>query len=381
MADTAIEWCDSVWNPVRGCGIVSKGCTNCYAMKQAHRFSNAGGPYEGLTKLTAGGPVWTGKVRTVPEQLAVPLRWKKPRRVFVNSMSDLFHEDVPFEFIASVFAVMSVTTRHTYQVLTKRPQRMLAFFRWALDDAPPDSVFAWDRISDHWPANVPYASMHSNGGRWGYDNCGPAFPAENIWLGVSVEDQTAADERIPLLLQTPAAVRFISAEPLLGPVVLPSGWLHGRFIDCPDETDDPETDPCHGCDGNPRGGGDPCGARRGPRLDWIIVGGESGPGARVCDVRWIRPIVTQCRAADVSVFVKQLGRFVIDRNDAGFEGDAESCWPAVDVNTEPYGYVSGGQGDDCRVLLRDRKGGDPDEWPEDLRVREFPRTRAAGIIE
>src|SRR4051812_8243950 len=121
---STIEWTDATWNPVRGCSIVSKGCTNCYAMRQAHRSSGAGGAYEGLTKLTKGGPVWTGEVRPVPELLEQPLKWRRPRRIFVNSMSDLFHEGVPAEFIYDVFSVMAAARQHVFQVLTKRPARM-----------------------------------------------------------------------------------------------------------------------------------------------------------------------------------------------------------------------------------------------------------------
>lgn len=168
-----IEWTDRTWNPIRGCSLVSPGCTNCYAMRQVHRFDHPGGPYEGLTRMTEHGPVWTGKVRVVEEALAEPPSWRKPCRVFVNSMSDLFHEGVPAEFIDRVFAVMQLARRHTFQILTKQPHRM---------------------------------ALHR--------------PPANVWLGVSVENQATADERIPLLLQTPAAVRFLSVEPLLEAVDL-----------------------------------------------------------------------------------------------------------------------------------------------------------------
>ena len=226
MADTSIEWADRVWNPVRGCAIVSPGCVRCYAMKQAHRFSGKGQPYEGLTKMTKAGPQWTGKARAVPEMLALPVRWKKPSRIFVNSMSDLFHEDVPDAFIKEAFTVMAIAKRHVFQVLTKRPKRMR------------DLVSSWraDDMYDFWYAFDDGAREVE------------AWPLPNVHLGVSCENQQTADERIPLLLQTPAAVRWVSAEPLLGPVTL-NPWLlseHGRRH---------------------------IGVQ--PGLSWVVVGGES----------------------------------------------------------------------------------------------------------
>lgn len=171
---TKIQWTDETWNPVRGCSLVSAGCANCYAMKQAHRFGGTDKPYEGLTEIGPQGPRWTGKIRLVPEALWEPLHWKTPRRIFVNSMSDLFHKDVPDHFLAQVGEVIQQAQRfgHTFQILTKRPQRMRDY-------------------------------LQKNG----------RTPLHNAWFGVSVEDQATADERIPLLLQTPAATRFISVEP------------------------------------------------------------------------------------------------------------------------------------------------------------------------
>jgi protein gp37 len=306
-----IEWTDATWNPVRGCSLVSAGCTNCYAMRDAHRFAGPGKPYDGLTKLTEHGPVWTGKVRLVPELLDQPLRWKKPRRIFVNSMSDLFHEKVPNSFIEDVWAVMLAARQHTFQVLTKRPDRMYRFLTG--QDGDP-----WDRIGslvvDHSPDAANLAvNLHSVG-------C-PHATNGHIWLGVSVEDQKTADERIPILLQTPAAVRWVSAEPLLGPVDLDTRKMF--------PTSEAFAPP--------------------PQLDWCVVGGESGPGARPFDIGWARSIVAQCRAAGVPVFVKQLG-----------------SKPTTDHRTRPNG--------ECHTvtLLKDRKGGDWSEWPEDLRVRSYP---------
>jgi protein gp37 len=288
MSDkTGIEWTDATWNPLRGCSLVSAGCKNCYAMHVAHRYSGKGQPYAGLTKRTSHGPVWTGEVRTLEEALLIPWHWSKPRRIFVNSMSDLFHEDVPFEFIAKVFWIMSVTTRHTYQVLTKRPQRMLEFFAWIADHEFGDLRGMEDeRIKEHgnrialeW---TPWREGKRHGG---YDNCGPGWPYENVWLGVSVEDQATADERIPVLLQTPAAVRWISAEPLLGPInigpYLTRERLFGQFMP---------------------GFVDPL-----PGLDWVVAGGESGPGARPMHPDWARHIRNQCEAARVPFLFKQWG--------------------------------------------------------------------------
>jgi len=295
-SSTSIEWTEETWNPVRGCGVVSPGCTNCYAMKQAHRFSGKGKAYEGLTKMSKGGPVWTGKVALHRELLDWPLRRKKPLRIFVNSMSDLFHEDVSWEFIDAVFGVMAVTERHTYQILTKRPKRMLEYLRRQKLD--PLLGFP-ERIAQRAAEFIGH----------GHDNCGPGWPLSNVWLGVSVEDQERADERIPLLLQTPAAVRWISAEPLLGPLnlrlFLTKKLLHPEQV---------------------------------PPLDWVVVGGESGPGARACSLDWIRSLMEQCRTAGVPIFVKQLGA----------------------------------HGTFAQRRLKNRKGGDPLEWPEDLRVREYP---------
>lgn len=286
-----IEWTDRTWNPVRGCSLVSPGCTHCYAMKTAHRFSGEGKPYEGLTTLTKGGPVWTGKVRLVPELLDLPLRWRKPQRVFVNSMSDLFHEEVPDEFIDQVFAVMAISgvarsrcTRRdcdqegfdcewggatprpmpiqTYQVLTKRQQRMHSYLN--ASDVRDRVLRATGTIGWWWTDSILRAI------RW---------PLPNVWLGISAEDQTRLDERLPLLLDTPAAVRFVSAEPLLGP--LDFYHLLG------DRNASPHCD------------------AQGRAISWVIVGGESGPGMRRCDVAWVCDIVRQCQRAEVPVFVKQ----------------------------------------------------------------------------
>jgi len=290
MADgSPIEWTNATWNPVTGCSIVSKGCTNCYAMQVAgrmeaisiaHEARHGGDPgpmlrYGGTTEQTRRGKsVWTGKINLVPEVLTAPLRWKKPRRIFVNSMSDLFHEGVPDEWIDKVFAVMALCPQHSFQVLTKRPARMRAYL-----SNQPQARRRWEDVLR------TMGIMHRS----------PAVVLRNVWLGTSVEDQGSANERIPELLATPAAVRFISAEPLLGPVDMI--WAL-------------------------------CG------LDWVIVGGESGPGARPMHPDWARSLRDQCADAGTPFFFKQWGEWLGGR----WEDDGDSGWfvPADGGGRRPY---------------------------------------------
>lgn len=313
---TSIQWTDETWNPVTGCTRVSEGCRHCY-IERTPAFRMAG------RKFVNG----TTGIQLHPDRLEPPLHWKKPRRVFVNSLSDLFHEDVPDEFIEKVLTVMSLTPQHTYQVLTKRPERMRQFFT-------QDESWLLDRLNSHAPSFMDWDDMPD------VDDFG-GWPMEHLLLGVSVEDQQTADERIPILLQTPAAVRFVSAEPLLGPILF--RWA--QWDDWKDRN----------------------GARRsrvneydGLRmLDWVIVGGESGPKARPTKLEHIRWIVQQCQEAEVPVFVKQLG------SEPHVERDL-SGWPAPTLFKESPdgGYIAN---------LKDHKGGEPAEWPSDLRVREWPR--------
>ena len=226
MGDTSkIEWTDATWNPVTGCTKVSPGCDHCYAEGIANRFR---------------GPAFPNgfDVTLRPNRLEEPLRWRSPRRVFVNSMSDLFHESVPDDYLWDVFRVMEQTPQHTYQVLTKRHARLRS---WVTKNQP--------------------------------------YPLSNVWLGVSVEDQKWADIRIPALLDTPAAVRFLSCEPLLGRLSLP------RYL------------------------GEPSGlAGDWERLiDWVIVGGESGAAARPMDPEWVRTLRDLCEATGTAFFFKQWG--------------------------------------------------------------------------
>lgn len=284
-----IEWTDATWNPVRGCKPISPGCSNCYAELMTGRLEAMGQDgYAGLTKPGIGKKrfLFNGQFRTAPDRLEDPLRWKKPRMVFVNSMSDLFGEGVSFEYITMVFDVMAACQRHTFQVLTKRPERILAYFEHVAKN----------------PLCMPEAATQ--------------WPLPNVWLGVSVENNDYVS-RIEKLVKAPAAVRFLSLEPLLGPI-------DAR----------PHLPPFHGAD--------PFKRYIPPDVDWVIVGGESGPNARPCGLRWIADIVVQCKAAGVPCFVKQLG---------------SNAW------------------DGGKRLKLSGKGGHPTEWPAACREwpREWPR--------
>jgi protein gp37 len=247
---TGIAWTDKTWNPFQGCHKVSEGCRHCYMFSEKIRY----------------GQKPNVVVRSKPPTFNAPLKWTRPARVFTCSWSDFFIEEAD-PWRDEAWQIIRATPHLTYQILTKRPERMAG------------------RV--------------------------PNPPLPNVWLGVSAEDQAALDKRLPLLVSTPAAVRFLSLEPLLGPIEAAT-WFHSAMT---------------------------VGGRC--AIDWAILGGESGPKARACDVAWIRSLVRQCRGAGVATFVKQLGR----------------C-PTLSGGETPG--------------LRDRKGGDPDEWPEDLRVREFP---------
>lgn len=284
MADRSkIEWTDATWNPIRGCSRVSEGCRNCYAEHIAARFAGPGQPYEGvafpnggravdvkLELLVQGGKSqgWTGDVRFIPELLEQPLHWRAPRRIFVNSMSDLFHEKVQKDWLDQIFAAMIVCPQHTFQILTKRPEQMKTYLC---------SVAAQD-VEKH------MARLRPGYGRLDW-------PWRNVWLGVSVEDQKTADERIPLLLETPAAVRWVSYEPALGEI-------NFRCIKetCPDHDNY----------------FDAIGGIRSirPCIDWVVAGGESGPSARPAHPDWFRQARDQCQAAHVPFFFKQWGEWL-----------------------------------------------------------------------
>jgi protein gp37 len=310
VGKTAIGWTDETWNPVRGCTQISPGCNHCYAKHQAARIvrMNKGKPckYDGLVRITRRGePAWTGRVAFDPETLAVPLGWRTPRRVFVNSMSDLFHESLNNEQIAAVFGVMAAAPRHTFQVLTKRARRMRTWFEWADDDvARSDWMFDTRRPN---AAPAVHKVMECLGRQMppGFtfrENVSDAWPLPNVWLGVSTENQEAADERIPDLLDTPAAIRFLSCEPLLGPITLRcptcagSGFSRGGSMMCPDRTS--------GSVLSWRGRRDAAG-KPFPSIHWVIDGCESGPSARPAWPAWFESLEAQCRAAGVAYFHKQ----------------------------------------------------------------------------
>lgn len=335
--ETGVEWTDSTWPIVQGCDPVSQACVNCYAVPLLWRLAHnpnpkISGPLQGLVEKhvnRAGETIlrFTGKLALREDRLTWPLEWKEPRRIFVPSHGDIFHKDVPDAFLDKIFAVMALCPQHTFQVLTKRSKRMREYFAGAANQRSAQASALIEPIQMLAEAHprVQAAAVVD----WA------VWPLPNVWLGVSCEDQANADERVPDLLATPAAKRFISAEPLLGPIDLrPYLWASNRLQ-------------------NPT----PFPMMKGPRpgesivpaeqLHWVIIGGESGPGARDHDIDCDRSIIAQCRDAGVAVFEKQLGRRPCDSSLVK-EGDA----PAIG--------------------LRDPKGGDMAEWPADLRVREMP---------
>ncbi len=297
MGKTSIEWTDASWNPVVGCTEVSPGCANCYAARLAATRLKTNLNYRGLSLRREmcdehGCPLengrcpkcrdakghsfvldmqsrclskrehWTGEIRTLPERLAEPASWRKPRRIFVCDMGDLFHESVPHGFLIEVFRAMAAAPQHTYQILTKRAERMR---EW---------LTAFALVEKHHPLR---------------DDC--RWPWPNVWCGVSVENQHFADERIPLLLQTPAAVRWISAEPLLGAIRFKAEWVDLPYARAAIAQVTEKQFPTG--------------------LDWVVCGGESGPGARPMHPDWARSLRDQCQAAGVPFFFKQWGEWGI----------------------------------------------------------------------
>ncbi|MEU1663642.1 phage Gp37/Gp68 family protein [Streptomyces sparsogenes] len=297
MADTTgIEWTDATWNVVTGCEKVSPGCDRCYAETFAERWRGIPGHH-----------FETGfDVTLRPERLTLPLKWRKPKRVFVNSMSDLFHKDIPDEYIAQVFAIMSLTPQHTYQILTKRHGRM----RSLLGDP------SFEEKVDRALLTMPVASDSKLTKRsWPLPK--PGWPLPNVWLGVSVEDQKRADLRIPALVDTPAAIRFLSCEPLLGPVDLtawmPDGHASWRCQgpDCRRFYSGPLQQHCPDCgrEGHWTGSHTGNGRPNEQPIGWVIAGGESGHGARPMSPDWARALRDQCQAADVPFLFKQWGEY------------------------------------------------------------------------
>ena len=303
-----IAWTQQTWNCIRGCSIDGPECQFCYAMGVAARFSGLGQPYEGLARFSSQRrlPQWTGKVRFVTEHLDDPLRWTRPRLVFVNSMSDLFHEELSNEQIAAVFGVMAACPQHTFQCLTKRAERMREWFKWArgafteqqrgFTSAPNTARAMLDAAAEYLGTkndklNAAWRRMEND-----------AWPLPNVHLGVSAGTQATADAKIPHLLACPAAVRWVSVEPQIGPVSLrafPDG------------------------------------------IGWVVQGGESSSKARAFDLAWMDALREECRELSIPYFAKQLGSNVLE-----------------------YGQPRSFTG----------KADDPEEWPERMRVREYPQT-------
>lgn len=285
---TSIEWTQrpgtkgETWNPIVGCKIISPGCKRCYAMKEAMRQIRCAAGlkrsthYEGTVETVNGRTVWTGEIKIAPDSIFLkPLTWRSPRTVFVNSMGDLFHEDVPDEQIDRAVAIMALCPQHTFQVLTKRAERMREY------------VTSREHVIGH---ILAAQDMVHAGAIKGPAEIQIAWPLPNVWLGVSTERQQEADERIPLLLQTPAAVRFISAEPLLGPIDV------RQYLEEWSEQIDDIT------------------IRWNAGLDWVIAGGESGDNEdmpRPTNAAGVRSLRDQCKAAGVPFFFKKWGRWLM----------------------------------------------------------------------
>lgn len=342
--DKGIAWCDHTWNPTRGCSRVSQGCVNCYAEKQALRFAalpplgvpetsgNRAGPFAGFVAKVNNHAAWTGKVELMEKKLWDPLHWRGPKRVFVNSMSDLFHEGLDFIQIDRVFAVMAMCSDITFQVLTKRAERLPQYVNDSARVRINRQIELWMEFRSDFPRGRSFSRYCE------------AWPLPNVHLGVSVEDQPNANKRIPELLATPAAKRFVSYEPALGPVdfrawfshLLPLSEIAGYLLN--DGITDVRTE----------------------GLDWIIVGGESGPGARPFNTEWARSAISQCYDAEVKCFMKQFGAspfFLNPLESLGFDCEV------METRPDHPGFF---------LKMKDRKGGDMAEWPCWARIREFP---------
>ncbi|MCH7639187.1 MAG: phage Gp37/Gp68 family protein [Bacteroidetes bacterium] len=277
MAQSSIEWTEATWNPVTGCTRASAGCDFCYAVTMTRRLEAMGQEkYAGL--INPGKSHFNGTVRTHPESLEQPLRRKKATIYFVNSMSDLFHPKDPFEFIAAVFGVMAATPQHTYQVLTKRPERATEFFCW-LDDEMADPTAICSEMTVKATNGSIEIDSESTPSKW---------PLTNVWIGTSVEDDRVIS-RVDALRTVPAHVRFLSCEPLIGALD-----LHGQL------------------DG----------------IHWVIVGGESGAGARPMRAEWAADIQKACKEAEVAYFFKQTGRVLARESGLGdSKGSKAEAWP------------------------------------------------------
>lgn len=343
---TEIQWTQkpgytgATWNPVRGCTRVSPGCENCYAEKRAHRiFAQQTGmaekakregkavrlplAYEGTTRVSKSGePRWTGKIQFAPHLLDQPLRWQKPRLIFSNSMSDLFHPEIPFTYIAACFGVMAAADHHVFQVLTKRPERAMEFFAWlrALSDSAGGGAEMEICINYAEEEGVDLGERIFLG-KW---------PLPNVWLGVSIESDAYRANRLDALRQIPNAMPWVSQEPQLAEVTYTAEELSW--------------------------------------LRWIVVGGESDQDktkARPFHLDWARKTIAQCAEANVPCFVKQVG--TIPYQDDEFPEGTEFVGTKVVDGEDKPGLC----------FWRDKKGGDMDTWPEELRVRQWPEKTAA----
>jgi protein gp37 len=339
---TSIQWTEATWNPIAGCTPVSPGCLRCYAAVMAHRLEHMGQEkYRGLTVLRNGIRTFNGNITTDEAALTIPLRRRKPTTWFVNSMSDLFHEAAPFEFVDKVFAVMALTPHHTYQILTKRPERMAEYLAGCVVDGNLRGSLAQAAMSVQCNTIDGFDRLVRTANGW-------PWPLPNVWLGTSVEDQKRADERIPHLLRCPAAVRFLSVEPLLEEVDILGPAMAATMGTSATMT---------------------------TLIQWVIVGGESGAKARPMDVNWARRVVHQCEMTGTAIFVKQLGASPVQK--------CGQCGRMM-------GHCRGGAVDACGPThavvakelmgIRDSKGGEMSEWPADLRVRELPRVREVPLV-
>lgn len=359
MNKTKIEWCWGLtanhngrkvertgftWNPTRGCSAVSTGCLNCYAGMIATRFSGEGRVFDGYARrhrTGRGGAAWTGKVDLLPSKLCDPLKVRHPGAVFVNSMSDLFHPELSFEDIAAVVGVIAASPHHLMMTLTKHAKRMRGWFEWIVEGRQHPAA----RCASEAAATLASSDIVPRRAVLELSGSSEMYPEDLSWplanwrIGVSAEDQQRWDERVPELLRCPAAFRFVSAEPLLSRIDVEQGSeirggvggslnpLSGEWwaaTGCPYE--------------------DFRSKESGPAIDQIILGGESGPLARACRFEWIDSIVSQCKAADCSVFIKQ--------------GGSNAFWEEL-------------AGQPLRWFMKHNKGGDPTEWP--LGLDRFPR--------
>lgn len=322
MSDgTKIEWADSTWNPTRGCSRVSEGCRFCYAEKTAHRYGTDGAAYAGLTRQGPNGPQWTGEVRLIPESLLTPYKWRKPRRIFVDSMSDLFHLAVPDNYIDRVFGVMlacaAASRGHVFMILTKRPERMRDYLatanrRLKIVEQAQEIL----RTADLFASTLDAVA---------FDDA--FWPIPGVWLGVSVEHQPAAEQRIPVLLETPAALRFLSCEPLLGPLSLAPLLQAG--------------------------------------VDWVIGGGESGASGRPMERDWIRGLRDQCVEASVPFFFKQWGEWVHEEVAPAIDSAKIPAWAGRNRMLPGGTYIHVGRVASGAVL----DGREWREWPDESRPR------------